>query len=121
MVNGEGWLAGGVKCPLTVVPCLNYNRHHYDSTVELLSRGLSVEVSVAEGGDIDLTEVVSAYIKHTAKEEFFVGEEFDRMMGTGYVRSMITLGYTAEEIEGVWRSDAERFATQCKPYLIYEN
>lgn len=26
MINGEGWLAGGIKCKLTVVPCLNYRR-----------------------------------------------------------------------------------------------
>ena len=25
MINGEGWLAGGVKCDLTVVPCLAYD------------------------------------------------------------------------------------------------
>lgn len=25
MINGEGWLAGGVKCRLTVIPCLNYD------------------------------------------------------------------------------------------------
>lgn len=25
MVNGEGWLKGGVKCDLTVVPCKNYD------------------------------------------------------------------------------------------------
>ncbi len=24
MINGEGWLEGGAKCDLTVVPCLNY-------------------------------------------------------------------------------------------------
>jgi len=24
MLNGEGWLKGGVKCSLTVIPCLNY-------------------------------------------------------------------------------------------------
>lgn len=24
MINGEGWLAGGVRCPLTVIPCRNY-------------------------------------------------------------------------------------------------
>ncbi len=24
MMNGEGWLEGGLKCDLTVVPCLNY-------------------------------------------------------------------------------------------------
>lgn len=26
MINGEGWLEGGVKCDLTVVPCLGYRR-----------------------------------------------------------------------------------------------
>jgi uncharacterized protein YbbC (DUF1343 family) len=25
MVNGEGWLAGGVQCDLTVIPCENYD------------------------------------------------------------------------------------------------
>lgn len=25
MINGEGWLSGGVQCDLTVVPCLNYS------------------------------------------------------------------------------------------------
>jgi uncharacterized protein YbbC (DUF1343 family) len=25
MINGEGWLSGGIKCQLEVVPCLNYN------------------------------------------------------------------------------------------------
>lgn len=31
MINGEGWLAGGKSCSLTVVPCLNYThrtRYH---------------------------------------------------------------------------------------------
>ncbi len=25
MINGEGWLAGGIKCDLTVIKCLNYD------------------------------------------------------------------------------------------------
>lgn len=25
MINGEGWLNGGLQCQLTVVPCINYN------------------------------------------------------------------------------------------------
>jgi uncharacterized protein YbbC (DUF1343 family) len=25
MINGEGWLAGGIKCELKVIPCPNYN------------------------------------------------------------------------------------------------
>lgn len=26
MINGEKWLKDGIQCPLTVIPCLNYNR-----------------------------------------------------------------------------------------------
>lgn len=29
MINGEGWLTGGRKCPLTVIPCSNYTHHTY--------------------------------------------------------------------------------------------
>ena len=34
MINGEGWLKGGIECPLTVIPCQNY-RHEmtYDLPV----------------------------------------------------------------------------------------
>ncbi|MES2241178.1 MAG: DUF1343 domain-containing protein [Bacteroidota bacterium] len=27
MINGEKWLKNGIKCKLTVIPCLNYNRN----------------------------------------------------------------------------------------------
>ena len=27
MINGEGWLANGIKCDLTVIPCINYTHH----------------------------------------------------------------------------------------------
>ncbi len=119
MINGEGWLAGGVKCPLTVVPCLNYSKCS-DNTIELLSRGLCVEVPIVEDGKVTLARVVSAYVAHANKEEFFVNDEFDKLMGVGYIRKMIELGYTAEEIEGVWRGEGESFVVQRKPYLIYE-
>ena len=29
MLNGEGWLSGGVKCKLTVIPCSNYTHKSY--------------------------------------------------------------------------------------------
>lgn len=31
MINGEGWLAGGVQCELTVVPCAGYSHSMYYS------------------------------------------------------------------------------------------
>ncbi len=27
MINGEGWLGGGLECRLTVIPCANYTHH----------------------------------------------------------------------------------------------
>lgn len=35
MINGEGWLAGGVQCPLTVISCNNYD---HDTAYELPER-----------------------------------------------------------------------------------
>lgn len=29
MLNGEGWLKGGIKCDLKVIPCLNYTHQTY--------------------------------------------------------------------------------------------
>lgn len=29
MINSEGWLENGVKCDLTVIPCLNYDHNDY--------------------------------------------------------------------------------------------
>jgi len=29
MVNGEGWLKGGIKCKLTVIPCKGWSRREY--------------------------------------------------------------------------------------------
>lgn len=120
MISGEGWLAGGAKVSLTVVPCLNYARRG-EFTPEVLSRGLCVEVPIVENGKISLSRVVSAYAERSSEEEFFVGEEFDVSMGVSYVREMITYGYTAEEIESVWRDDVSQFIAEREEYLIYEN
>lgn len=29
MINGEGWLAGGIQCDLTVIPCRNYDHKRF--------------------------------------------------------------------------------------------
>lgn len=123
MINGEGWLTGGIKCPLTVVPCEDYERGESggESTVVPLSRGLCVEVPIVnERGEIDLSLLVAAYKKRNTTEEFFVGEEFDWQIGTSYVRDMIEMGYTAAEIESMWSADIERFCREREEYLIYE-
>ncbi len=46
MINGEGWLKGGVKCDLTVIKCKNWNHNdHYELPVKP-SPNLPDQVSV---------------------------------------------------------------------------
>lgn len=130
MINGEGWLSGGVRCPLTVVPCVKVEAEEDDDalakeepsdSVVFFSVGISQNVPIVstEKG-IDLSEVMALYAEHKADDEFFVGEEFDRHIGASYVREMMVQGYSAEAICSMWRGDVERFMEQRSPYLIYE-
>ena len=189
MINGEGWLHGGVKCELTVVPCLGYRRSmRYDLPIApspnlptplsvalypslcyfegtsvsvgrgtdypfecyghpalqaefeftpeertgaknpphkgVTCKGVDMRVSSVEEvmmGGIDLGPVVEAYRQLAAVgERFFVGDFFEKLIGTRYVRDMIEMGYSADEIEAMWKDDVERFVVQRSQYLIYE-
>lgn len=189
MINGEGWLEGGAKCRLKVMPCLGYRRSmRYECPIAPspnLSSPLAVAlypslcyfeattVSVGRGTDrpftllghpalegdaeftpqstlgakqpphegvlcrgrdlgsqdideviskgIDLSYLIEFYVQLNEKgEEFFLSEFFEKLIGVGYVRDMITMGYTAEEIESMWRGDVEKFLLQREKYLIYE-
>ena len=123
MTNGEGWLSGGVKCPLTVVPCIGYGCHCEEDvatlTYEISGVDLTVVVSGKDG--IDLTRLIEAYRASAKPEEFFEGDVFDCLMGVEYVDDMIELGYSSDEICSMWRADANRFEEQRKAYLLYEN
>lgn len=123
MTNGEGWLSGGVKCPLMVVPCIGYGCHCEEDfatlTYEISGVDLTVVVSGKDG--IDLTRLIEAYRASAKPEEFFEGYGFDSFMGVEYVDDMIELGYSSDEICSMWRADANRFEEQRKAYLLYEN
>lgn len=189
MINGEGWLEGGAKCKLTVVPCEGYRRSmrydlpiapspnlptplsvalypslcYFEATTLSIGRGTDfpfevvghpsldgtfafipkeregaknppqkgvrcrgydlrkskVEDVVAEG--IDLTLLVETYRTLTEKgEKFFLSEFFEKLIGVGYVRDMIEQGYSAQEIENMWKEDVEEFHLKRQKYLIYE-
>lgn len=189
MINGEGWLKGGAKCKLTVVPCEGYRRSmrydlpiapspnlptplsvalypslcYFEATTLSIGRGTDfpfevvghpwldgtfafipkeregaknppqkgvrcrgydlrkskVEDVVAEG--IDLTLLVETYRNLTEKgEKFFLSEFFEKLIGVGYVRDMIEQGYSAQEIENMWKEDVEEFRLKRQKYLIYE-
>lgn len=129
MTNGEGWLSGGVKCPLTVVP---YIGNAYSDSEELSSllfqvfvENLGVELTVVVSGKdgIDLTRLIEAYRASAKPEEFIecCDGTLDSLMGVEYVDDMIELGYSSDEICSMWRADANRFEEQRKAYLLYEN
>ena len=124
MINGEGWLADGAKCLLTVIPyvgCVGYDVDQEPmEPMSLMACGLAVEVPIVnEEGSIDLSAVVEAYANRDAEEEFFIGEEFCRQIGASYVRDMIEQGYAADVIEAMWSADTERFQSRREPYLLY--
>lgn len=125
MANGEGWLTEGAKCPLTVVPYVESTDETPFPTIDpIFSVGLAENVPIVVEnceGAVTLLTVVENYANRSEEQEFFLGEEFDRQMGVSYVREMIELGYTAEDIESMWSGDVEGFATQREEYLIYEN
>ena len=46
MINGEGWLKGGLKCDLTIIKCRNYNHNTYYELPVKPSPNLPDQVSV---------------------------------------------------------------------------
>jgi uncharacterized protein YbbC (DUF1343 family) len=49
MINGEGWLKGGISCELTVIPCRNY------------SRDMLYELPVAPSPNLRSTKAIALY------------------------------------------------------------
>lgn len=78
----------------------------------------SVEYIWEQG--IDLSYLIDAYQRFGGGGKFFVSNLFEKLIGVDYVRPMILAGKPAEEIEAMWRGDVEKFHTQRRPYLLYE-
>lgn len=74
---------------------------------EIISRGL------------DLTYLIEAYKAVGTGDKFFTSF-FEKLIGVGYVRTMIEQGKSASEIKARWQGDVERFKEQRKPYLLYK-
>ncbi len=82
-----------------------------------LREGLSDETLIARG--IDLSYVIKAYHALGLGEKFFTSM-FERLIGVGYVRTMIMENANAAEIRARWADDVKHFREQRKPYLLYE-
>ena len=67
---------------------------------------------------INLAYLIDAYRRMVCRADFF-SPFFERLIGVDYVRTMITEGREAAEIEAVWRGDVARFKEQRRLYLLY--
>ena len=69
---------------------------------------------------IDLSYLIDAYRNLNMGDKFFTSF-FEKLIGVGYVRTMIEAGKTADEIKTMWKDDVEKFKVQRKKYLLYDS
>ena len=68
---------------------------------------------------IDLSYLIEAYRSVGTGDKFFTSF-FEKLIGAGWVRTMIEEGRTADEIKAHWAQNVEKFKKQRKPYLLYK-
>ena len=68
---------------------------------------------------IDLSYVVDCYKQLNLGLKFFL-PIFDKLTGVDYVREMIIAGESADSIKAKWKDDVEKFKTERRKYLLYE-
>lgn len=95
MINGEGWLEGGLQCELSVIPCENY--YH----------GLSVSLPVSPSPNLGNDHAIRLYPSTC----FFEGTVLSEGRGTnmpfevyGHPDLSSSFSFTPEEIPGVARN-----------------
>jgi len=84
-------------------------------------RSLSVKPDIEEiiAKGINLEYVIDAYNNMNIGNWFF-NNSFEKLIGVGYVRTMIIGGASADEIKARWEDDVKLFKEKRKPYLLYE-
>ena len=79
-------------------------------------RNADCEEVIAEG--FNLEYVIDAY-KRTGLGEKFFTPFFEKLVGVGYIRTMIREGKSAQEIRKCWQDDVESFKLLRKKDLLY--
>lgn len=74
------------------------------------------ETVIANG--VDLAPVIRCY-REIGGDSFF-NPMFEKLLGAGYIRTMIRQGATNEEIRAQWQKEVEDFRIARRPYLLYE-
>lgn len=80
-------------------------------------RGLPNEEIYSKG--INLEYIIDAYNNLKMGDKFFTSF-FELLVGVDYIRTSIIEGKSANEIQAMWKDDVQKFKTQRKPYLLYE-
>ncbi len=68
---------------------------------------------------VDFSFLIDAYNAVGHPDDFF-RPFMEKLVGVSYIREMIVVGHTNEEIKAMWKDDVIKFKQQRKPYLIYE-
>lgn len=76
--------------------------------------------AAAREKQIDLRYLIDAYNALGEPDSVFLSPFFEKLIGVGYVRTMIREGKSAEEIRAKWRYDVLGFKELRRPYLLYE-
>lgn len=100
-------MEGAKNPPLKNQKCYGYDLRTEPANEEIWRNG------------IDLSYVVDCYKQLNLGLKFFL-PIFDKLTGVDYVREMIIAGESADSIKAKWKDDVEKFKTERKKYLLYE-
>lgn len=98
---------GARKPPCEGELCRGLDLRTYPPVDSIISRG------------IDLSYLVDCFEQMEGDDRFF-SPYLDSLFGTGYVRDMILMGFTAAEIKQQWQPEVEAFKLKRQKYLIYD-
>lgn len=68
--------------------------------------------------EIDLSYLIDAYQHLNIGDKFFT-PFFEKLIGVGYVRTMIEKGNNTFQIKAMWKKDIQNFKKERRPYLLY--
>ena len=100
-------MEGAKNPPLKNQKCYGYDLRTEPADEEIWRNG------------IDLSYVVDCYKQLNLGLKFFL-PIFDKLTGVDYVREMIIAGESADSIKAKWKDDVEKFKTERRKYLLYE-
>ena len=78
--------------------------------------GPDIDTIIARG--INLEYLIDAYNNLGIGDKFFTSF-FEKLIGSGDIRTMIEQGMSADQIKTTWADDVKAFKAQRKPYLLY--